>query len=362
MNNFNPLQYRFSLGSHRDKDVIWIIFPYDNKLISHLRQHTAARWSASKKCWYTPDNSHYRSLFGLPEKSIGKNALAKIHPVNQPAFEEYRNQLILKAYSPNTIRTYCLEFAQLLYVLKNHPVWRLSPEQLKSYCLYCINECKLSENQVHSRLNALKFYFEQVLHREKLFVEIPRPKKPSILPKVLSSADILKLFQVTTNIKHLLMLKLCYGMGLRVSEIVHLKIEHIDSKRMQVLIAAAKGKKDRYVTLPDSILPELRNYYKLYQPKNFLFEGQYGGKYAIRSAQSVFKTAMNKARINKPIGIHSLRHSYATHLLEYGTDITLIQKLLGHNNIKTTQIYTHVGRRDLGRVKSPLDRLANEEA
>lgn len=354
---FDPHPYRFSFGSHRDREVIWVAFPKDRHLISHLRQFTKARWSATKKCWYVPDVLHYRQLFRLPPKSIGKHAIQKIHPVNQPAFTRFCEQLVLKAYSPNTIKTYSLEFAQLLYVLKAFPVDKLSPDQLRSYCLYCMQKCHLSENQMHSRLNALKFYFEQVLHREKFFMEIPRPKKPSILPRVLSTREIRALFKVTTNPKHLMMLYLCYGMGLRVSEIVKLKIEHINSKRMQVLIAGAKGKKDRYVSLPEKVLPELRNYYKLFKPKIYLFEGQYGGPYAIRSVQAVFKQAMNKAHIDKSIGIHSLRHSYATHLLESGTDITYIQKLLGHNSLKTTQRYTHVSQKDIAKIISPLDRL-----
>jgi len=159
------------------------------------------------------------------------------------------------------------------------------------------------------------------------------------------------------NPKHALMLKLCYGMGLRVSEIVNLKITDIDSKRMLVHIEAAKGKKDRYVTLPSSILNDLRNYYKTYRPKIYLFEGQYGSQYSIRSVQAVFKNAMRKAKINKTVGIHGLRHSYATHLLECGTDMVFIQKLLGHKDIKTTEIYAKVSNRHLGNVKSPLDDL-----
>ncbi|MGH2644291.1 MAG: tyrosine-type recombinase/integrase, partial [Chitinophagaceae bacterium] len=222
---------------------------------------------------------------------------------------------------------------------------------------YCLQKCKLSENQMHSRLNALKFYFEQVLHKEKFFFEIPRPKKPSFLPKVLSVEEVRALFKATANLKHRMMLKLCYGMGLRVSEVVRLKPEHIDSKRMQVLIAGAKGKRDRYVVLPETILEELRAYYRQYHPNGYLFEGQNAGQYAIRSVQAVFRQAMRKANINKPVGIHSLRHSYATHLLEYGTDISLIQKLLGHQNIKTTQIYTHVSRSVIAKIKSPLDHI-----
>ena len=153
------------------------------------------------------------------------------------------------------------------------------------------------------------------------------------------------------------MLKLCYGMGLRVSEIVNLKVRDIDSTRMQVLIEAAKGKKDRYVNLPESILEPLRLYYHNYRPRIYLFEGQFGGQYTIRSVQQVFKAAMLKAGINKSVGIHGLRHSFATHLLEAGTDMVFIQKLLGHSNIKTTEIYAQISRNSLGNVRSPLDDL-----
>ena len=153
------------------------------------------------------------------------------------------------------------------------------------------------------------------------------------------------------------MLKLCYGMGLRVSELVDLKITDIDSKNMQVFVERGKGKKDRYVNLPQSILVQLRQYFKEYSPKNYLFEGQYGGQYSVRSAQSVFSAALKKAKINKKVGIHGLRHSFATHLLETGTDISFIQELLGHKDIKTTLLYTHVSKKAIKNVKSPLDNI-----
>jgi integrase/recombinase XerD len=233
----------------------------------------------------------------------------------------------------------------------------LTPVRLRSYFLYCINTLQLSENTLHSRINAIKFYFEQVLKREKFFFDIPRPKKPSILPQVIHAKDIKRLFEVTTNIKHNTMLKLCYGMGLRVSEIVSLKITDVDSKNMQVFIERAKGKKDRYVNLPETILTQLRAYFVEYRPKKYLFEGQYGEQYSTRSAQKVFADAMKKAKINKAVGIHGLRHSFATHLLENGTDITFIQQLLGHNDLKTTLRYTHVSKITLKKIKSPLDNL-----
>ena len=358
--SFNPQNYQFSIGEHHGKDVIFSNFPYNLLLKDELREKfPASKWSKTKKCWYLPDVNAVRNEIGMPPKTeVGKSVIGKIHPVNHVALKRMHELLLLKAYSPNTIRTYCTEFSQLLYLLRDTPVDALTPERMRSYFLYCVSRLKLSENIVHSRMNAVKFYFEQVLHREKFFFEeIPRPKKKSSLPKVLSKHDIVKIFAQVENPKHLLILKLCYGMGLRVSEIVNLKITDIDSRRMLVHIEAAKGKRDRYVTLPTSVLDDLRNYYHICRPKIYLFEGQYGRQYAIRSVQAVFKNAMQKARINKTIGIHGLRHSYATHLLECGTDMAFIQKLLGHRDIKTTGIYAKVSNRQLGNIKSPLDDL-----
>lgn len=355
---FNPDLFKITLGTHRNKNVIWIKFDYDKSLKSMLQQATKAYWSASQKSWYITDNRHNRGICGIKQNNVGKEVLSKIATINLPEFQKHQNILTLKGLSPNTVRTYSIEFAQLLYVLKDFPVQNLSPEKLQSYFLYCAKELKLSENQIHSRMNAIKFYFEKVLHREKMFFDIPRPKKPLLLPKSLNFKEVKKLFDVTDNRKHKLILQLCYGMGLRVSEIVNLKIEDIDSTVMKVRVHCGKGKKDRYVNLPHSVLQELRSYYRAYLPKVFLFEGQYGGQYSVRSAQLVFKNAMKKAKINKNIGIHGLRHSYATYLLEFGTDITLIQKLLGHNDIRTTQIYTQASDTTLAKVVSPLDHMS----
>ena len=166
-----------------------------------------------------------RQQCNLPIKTHGKDAYNKIHPINLPAFNRYIEHLKLKAYSTNTIRTYAIEFIQLLFILKNYNVDTLNSERLRDYILFCISQLKMSENHLHSRINAIKFYFEQVLKRDKFFIEIPRPKKPPILPKVLNTVEIKRLLNIVSkNSKHLLMLKLCYGMGLRVSEIVALKI------------------------------------------------------------------------------------------------------------------------------------------
>ena len=358
--SFNSQNYQFSAGEHRDKKVILIYFNYNALLHKELKdKFPTAKWSASKRCWYLPDINAIRNEIGMtPNVELGKAAMLKISDVNMPALEKMRELLLLKAYSPNTIKTYCVEFSQLLYILKDISVDTLTPERLRSYLLYCVTTLKLSENIIHSRMNALKFYFEQVLHRDKIFFQdIPRPKKQLSLPKAFSKSDVAKLFTKVNNPKHLLMLKLCYGMGLRVSEIVNLKITDIDSKRMLVHIERAKGKQDRYVTLPSSILDDLRNYYRSFRPKTYLFEGQYGGQYAVRSVQVVFQNALKKAKINKAVGIHGLRHSFATHLMECGTDMVFIQKLLGHRDIRTTEIYAKVSNRHLGNIKSPLDDL-----
>ncbi len=219
--------------------------------------------------------------------------------------------------------------------------------------LYCTQDLKLNEATLHSSLNAIKFYFEQVLHREKFFAEIPRPIKPHTLPKHISPADVKRLFDHAPDLKHNTMLRLCYGMGLRVSELVGSKVADLDSRNMQVHIRRAKGKKDRYVNLPESILDQLRGYFQAYRPKEYVFEGQYGGACTTSSAQAVFKQAMAAAGINKAVGIHRLRHSYATHLMEAGTDIGHIQKLLGQEKIETTLIYAQVTNREVKKVKSP---------
>jgi len=354
----NKPKVTYKLSEHRGEKVIFIVFEKNAELIERVKKLVGVRWSQTQKAWYVRDTPQYRQKFGLqPPKPIGKEALRHICPVNVPALEKLVETLQLKRYSENTLKTYRNEFAQLLQLLKDKHIDSLTPDQLRGYFLYCANKLKLSENTLHSRINAVKFYFEQVLKRERMFYEIPRPKKPSILPKTISVRDIKKLFAVTTNLKHNTMLKLCYGMGLRVSEIVNLKITDIDSGNMQVFIERAKGKKDRYVNLPQNILEQLREYYKQYKPKKWLFEGQHGEQYSIRSAQQVFKDAMRKANINKVVGIHGLRHSFATHLLENGTDVRFIQELLGHQNISTTLRYTQVSEKSIKKIKSPLDMM-----
>lgn len=343
------------LGSHNKKPVIWICFPYHIDLVKIVKSIPHSKWSFAKSTWYLPNNPTNRIICGVDDQFLSDEVLLKIDPINRQALEMLRNTLTLKAYSQNTIKTYCIAFAQFLYRIKNNDVNAITSERLQSYFLYCTQILNHSENYIHCSMNAIKFYYEKVVHRPKMFFDIPRPKKQSKLPKALNTKEITQLFKVTNNPKHRLMLQLTYGMGLRVSEVVNLKIRDIDSHDMKVLIECSKGKKDRYVQLPHSILENMRIYYQLYRPSHYLFESASKVPMNARTVQKVFKQAMQKANITKTVGVHGLRHSYATHLLQMGTNIALIKELLGHKDIKTTLIYAQVAPQSLLMVKSPLD-------
>ncbi len=284
----------------------------------------------------------------------------EIDGVNRHVIADMELCLKLKAYSRTTIRTYVNEMIPLLRILNNRSVDTLSVHEIKRYLVYCYEKLKLSENTLHSRINALKFYFEQVRGRDRFFCDIPRPKRRLQLPRLLNEDELVRLFNALKNKKHKAMLFTAYSAGLRVSEIVNLRLADIDSGRMQIFVEKAKGKKDRYVSLSPILLDILREYVRSChpRPKNFLFESsQTLTAYPVRTVQQIFANARVKAGIRKQIGIHSLRHSFATHLLDKGTDIKYIKDLLGHFNIKTTERYLHVSRKQLVNIVSPLDDL-----
>lgn len=289
-----------------------------------------------------------RTALGLP---------SLLSSYNSSALDTFIKTLKLKAYSESTIKIYRIEFLKLLTLLKDKNVDLLETHHIKSYMLWLITKQGYGESQANSAVNAIKFYFERVLLQPKIVMDLPRPKKPVLLPSVYGKASISRIISKTENIKHRCMLMLAYSAGMRVSEIVVLKINDIDSDRMCIYVRRGKGKKDRVVTLSPILLDELRKYYREYRPKEYLFEGAFGGSYAVRSLQQVFKDAKERAGIKQAGGIHSLRHSYATHLLEGGTDIRFIQDLLGHQNILTTWRYTHVSVKHITQIKSPLDDL-----
>jgi integrase/recombinase XerD len=365
-----PVSYH--IIQHHNNSRILVNFPHNNNWNQRIKNVPGALWSNTLKAWHIPNTPENRKKCGL-EKEAPVTAKV-IQPVKTSAIylsKNNREQLILflekltlKKYSPNTIRTYQNEFLQLLQLLKQKPAQDLTADELKRYMLYCNQKLQLGENTLHSRLNALKFYYEQVLHREKFFWEIPRPKKPLLLPKLLNETEIARLFNALSNKKHKAMLFTIYSAGLRLSELVNLKIQDIDSKRMQLFIERAKGKKDRYVNLSPVLLDILRSYIKTYNPRPtvFLFESEQTlTAYPPRTVQQIFMNAKTKAGIRKEVGIHSLRHSFATHLLEKGTDIKYIKDLLGHFDIRTTERYLHVSKQKLVNIVSPLDDLMKTE-
>jgi site-specific recombinase XerD len=380
---------------HKGQLCIGIYYAKDTLLNSLLIKKFPTKWSASKGCWYIPfSKSSYELLViffkeqgirinhtyvemeqankietvhdsvGVLKPMIKSNSeaaiISRVDAVNSHVIRLMRDHLIVKAYSKSTIKTYLNEMHQFLYRLGKIPADDLRAEHLKRYFVYCFEKLHLSENTLHSRMNAIKFYYEQVVRRDKFFWDIPRPKKPFQLPKLLNEEELRKLFNALVNKKHKAMLFTAYSAGLRVSEIVQLKMSHIDSERMQILIEQAKGKKDRYVNLSPVLLDILRAYIKGYtpQPRVYLFESeQTGTAYPTRTVQQIFSNAKVKAGIMKDVGIHSLRHSFATHLLDKGTDIRYIKELLGHFDIKTTERYLHVSKRQLINIVSPLDEL-----
>ncbi|HVK96790.1 MAG TPA: site-specific integrase [Flavisolibacter sp.] len=296
-------------------------------------------------------------LYHTSNPIIQKTSAAVISQDNKKQLDLYIKILQLKAYSSNTIRLYTYELKAIMQLLQNRRIELLQPEHIKSYLLWLLQVKKVSETKVHSALNALKFYFEQVLKQPKIFFSIPRPKKPWQLPKVHAAEQVRRMIQLTTNEKHKTMLMVAYGSGLRLQEIINLQITDINSARMVIVVRRGKGKKDRQVNLSEKLLLQLRLYFRIYRPTKWLFEGMNNQQYGYRSLQLVFQQAKSRAGINMKGGIHTLRHSYATHLLENGTDLRLIQELFGHNSIKTTMRYTHVSTAELVKVKSPLDSL-----
>src|SRR5690606_3959258 len=238
----------FKKTVHRNQKIILCEFPYDPKLLKKFKKEfPSAKWSSKHKAWYLPDTTLYGKRLNMAPPEIGDTWLPKLYEHNKLEFIKFRNALHQKMLSHNTINTYLSEFSQLLILLKHHPVDELSSEQLNAYYLYCIKTLKHSESQVYSRMNAVKSYFRLVLNKERVFDGVTRPKPTKSLPVVLSKQEILKLFSATSNPKHLLILKMAYGMGLRVSELISLKVEHIYLERKQVHIVSSKGKKDRYV-------------------------------------------------------------------------------------------------------------------
>lgn len=272
-----------------------------------------------------------------------------------------RNQLIqqmqLKGYSPVTIKTYvsCISRIASHY---NAPADQLSIDQIRDYILFGITEKKLSKPWMNATISAVKLLFCDVLKREWNRLDLPRPSKDKKVPVILSKEEVQRIINSKKNIKHRAILMLTYSGGLRLGEVSTLKITDIDSDRMLIHLRKAKGDKDRYTILSPVALDLLRNYYRLYRPKEWLFEGNLpGNAISTRTVQVIFKQALVKSNVQKKVSLHTLRHSFATHLVEQGVALPIIQQMMGHRSLKTTSGYLHVQQYSIQGVKSPLDSL-----
>ena len=268
--------------------------------------------------------------------------------------ERLLQEMQFRNYSPRTVATYlsCLTGLSKRY---NESLDKIDLERVKAFLHHSVlNGCSVSF--VNQTIGAVKVLHEGVLKRRWEPLSIKRPRREKKLPIILSQQEVKSIVTILPNLKHRSILTLGYSAGLRISEVINLKVNHIDSSRMQIRVVGAKGKKDRYTVLSISTLDLLRNYYKMYQPKDWLFSGMKPtSQYSVSSIRKILKRACEKTRINKKISYHTLRHCFATHLLEQGTSIQIIQQLLGHANIRTTSIYLHVQQYKLDQVISPMD-------
>ena len=277
----------------------------------------------------------------------------------KPLQERMLHEMQRRNYSTRTIGSYqiCLKNLSGYYQL---PLDKISIEQVKAYLHHYIIEKNCSVSFVNQTISAVKILHHDVLKTGWNALDIKRPKRPKQLPVVLSKQEALAIVHALENIKHKAILMIGYSAGLRIGEVINLKAQHIDSKRMQIRIVGGKGRKDRNTILSQTTLEVLRQYYKTYRPKQWLFEGwgPIGSQYSTTSISSVLHKACRVAGVKKKITFHTLRHSFATHLLEQGTSIYVIQRLLGHSHISTSSMYVHVQQHCLDQVTSPMDAVS----
>ena len=359
---------------HKRRKVILLRFDNDAKIVESIKAIPGSNWSNSIKSWYFfHDEFKLNAIFNklkpfayidysslkepLLSEEVSKKKLSiqKVEKVVIP--KSYINKLDQKRYSKNTKDIYTHYFADFIRYFKGREINQINSEEINDYILKLIREKQISHSQQNQRINAIKFYYEKVLEREKALYNIERPRKANSLPNVLSAAEIKLMIDKTNNIKHKCAISLLYSAGLRRSELINLKNTNIISDQMLIKIESSKGNKDRYVGLSHFQLGLLRIYYKEYHPAHWLFEGQKGKQYSAASILKIVKDAARKAGIKRKVTPHMLRHSFATHHLEQGTDLRYIQEFLGHHSSKTTEIYTHVAKTDFRRFKNPLDEL-----
>jgi site-specific recombinase XerD len=353
-----------------------LIFGFNADLMKVLKTFPYYKWDTKNKWWTIPYSeqffeelkrkTHELSIEMIYQEEQSDKGKGRPKPEDIPNYrkcpEEYVNKLEERRYSQSTVRAYVPLFEEFLNHFPNIPIDDLGEKEVMDFSRYLVAERKVSSSHQNQAINAIKFYFEKVKGGERKYYHFDRPIREKILPEVLSEEEVSAILKATKNLKHKAILMTIYSAGLRIGELVNLKIKDIDSKRMQIRVEQGKGKKDRYTLLSQKTLEILRLYIKDSRPHLFLFEGQDSSKerplpYSKRSVQNILRDSLDKTKIKKKVTVHTLRHSFATHLLEHGTDLRYIQDLLGHESPKTTQVYTHITTRGFDQIKSPMDGL-----
>lgn len=357
---------------HRNEVQLLVLFDFNFALKEKIKAIGTYTWSQTLKGWYTPFTSE--SISTLKEvlqqevcfkldASVYETVLIKqpkkprnISEENKDVLRLYVKYLKGKRYSESTVKTYFTLLADFIDYIQKKPLNELSNKDVELFIEDVFIPRKLSVSTQRQLISAIKlfkaFYPECAIDE----VRLTRPRKDKILPTVLSKEEVIDLLRCTKNLKHRAVLSMIYSAGLRISELLNLELKNIDVDRRQIIVKNAKGRKDRHIILAESFIPLMINYITSYVPKKYFVEGVVEGeKYSAESIRSFLKTACKLAHITKKVTPHTLRHSYATHLLENGIDLRYIQELLGHAKPETTMIYTHVSKKDLLQIKSPLD-------
>ncbi|NVK53541.1 MAG: site-specific integrase [Flavobacteriaceae bacterium] len=350
---------------HRKNNQLLVRFQYHQQLIDLMKSVNATHWSSSLKCWYLKDtDKNLRTIIALFE-NVTTVDTSKIHKKRAfqrnltEAQKELLNAFYLflkgKRYSESTINTYTFFVADFINFHTKTALDDLCNRHVEEFIETVFLERNYSISSQRQFISAIKvfivFYPQTTINE----LQLERPKKSKKLPFVLSQEEIVTIIKVTQNLKHKVIIALLYSCGLRISELINLKLTDFNLQRKQLIVRNGKGRKDRYVSLADSIFPLLSNYYHSFLPKIYFVEGKANTKYSAESVRQFLKKSCVRAKIYKTVTPHTLRHSYATHLLENGVDIRYIQSLLGHAKPETTMIYTHVKRKDLMQISNPLD-------
>jgi site-specific recombinase XerD len=358
---------------HRNADQIAVRFDYNDHIKDYIQKLAGIHWSKTHKVFYIKSTlENKRSLYDhLKDKGwkVDYNAYRKVKetasrvprskltPEMQSFFDDFKNYLIGKRYSKNTIAVYAGFVYEFLVYQGNKPLRGLTNKDVELFITDIIIARSYAISTHRQMISALKQFTLFYPFTSINDLDSKRPKKSKHLPAVLSKEEVIDIIRCTKNLKHRAILALIYSCGLRIGELTGLKLSHIYVDRKQILIKNGKGRKDRYVVLADSYLPLLKNYFTTYMPKTYFVEGAKGRPYSESSIRKFLKRSCHASKISKHVTPHTLRHSYATHLLENGIGLRHIQELLGHSRPETTMLYTHIAKKDLMDIKSPLDMI-----